>query len=144
MPTNLTLLQSIYAAISIVLTIWLAHVLSTNGQLFLDDVFDRKDLAKAVNKLLVVGFYLVNIGYACTQMPGWMDPSQSIVGVLAQTLGTLLLTLAAMHFGNLLLFHIIRKRARGGAAIQPPVIAQAYTAAMPMPVVAPTNGAAHV
>ncbi len=48
----------LYAAVSIGLTVWLARVLGSNGALFLRDVFPEKDeLARAVNKLLVVGFF---------------------------------------------------------------------------------------
>src|SRR5215471_292632 len=53
-----------YLAISIALTIWVARTLHRNGRVFLIDAFrGNVDLADSVNQLLVVGFYLVNIGY---------------------------------------------------------------------------------
>lgn len=45
------------------LTIWVARALQRYGKVFLLDVFDGDDvLAHAVNQLLVIGFYLLNLG----------------------------------------------------------------------------------
>jgi hypothetical protein len=54
-----------YLVITIALTIWVARTLFKNGKVFLVDIFHgNKDLADSVNNLLLVGFYLINIGYA--------------------------------------------------------------------------------
>lgn len=54
----------VYIALSIPLTIWVAHTLYKNGRIFLIDSFRGNErLADSVNHLLVVGFYLINIGY---------------------------------------------------------------------------------
>ena len=56
----------VYLAISIGLTVWVAHTLHKNGRVFLVDVFHGNEpLADSVNHLLVVGFYLINLGYVC-------------------------------------------------------------------------------
>ena len=53
-----------YLLISIGMTIWVAHTLSTNGIVFLVQCFGHNEaLARSTNHLLVVGFYLVNIGW---------------------------------------------------------------------------------
>ena len=53
-----------YLAISIALTVWVARTLHKNGRIFLVDSFlGNEQLADSVNHLLVVGFYLMNIGY---------------------------------------------------------------------------------
>src|SRR5205085_6490253 len=53
-----------YLGISVALTIWVARTLHKNGRIFLVDSFLGNDaLADSVNHLLVVGFYLVNIGF---------------------------------------------------------------------------------
>ena len=62
---NLVTVYFVYAGASVGLTIWLARTLSKSGEVFLDDVFvDNPRMAPAVNRLLVVGFYLLNLGYA--------------------------------------------------------------------------------
>ena len=53
-----------YLAISIPLTVWVARTLHKNGRIFLVDTFHGNEpLADSINHLLVVGFYLVNIGF---------------------------------------------------------------------------------
>jgi hypothetical protein len=55
---------SIYLALTIITTVWVAHTLSKNGHIFLVDSFGGNEpLAKSVNALLVVGFYLINLGF---------------------------------------------------------------------------------
>ncbi|MBX9771034.1 MAG: hypothetical protein K2X29_06665, partial [Candidatus Obscuribacterales bacterium] len=55
---------AVYLLISVAMTIWVACTLSKHGQPFLIDVFSgNKEMANSVNHLLVVGFYLINLGY---------------------------------------------------------------------------------
>ncbi|KYF58167.1 hypothetical protein BE08_40575 [Sorangium cellulosum] len=112
-----------YAVISVGLTIWIARTLFKNGSVFLEDVFaDSPRMADAVNRLLVVGFYLVNLGYASLILKA--DRSATMaegIEVLSSKLGMLLLSLAVMHFGNLYVFHRIRRRAK--LAVLPPPVA---------------------
>lgn len=110
----LILIYAIYMGVSVGLTVFLARTLQRNGALFLRDVFDdRHELADALNRLLVVGFYLLNMGYACTLMSGYYpDNPVEAVAKLIEKLGTLLISLGVIHFFNLYLFHRIRRRAK--------------------------------
>ena len=64
-----TLAYLLYLAITVPLTIYVARTLFRNGRVFLHDVFNGNDaLADAVNRLLVVGFYLFNLGYVALFM----------------------------------------------------------------------------
>src|SRR5262245_33365638 len=96
----LSIVYVLYAALSVGLTIWLARTLAKNGKVFLEDVFaDQPGLSTAVNKLLVVGFYLVNFGYACLLLEGGYAPTpREAIETLASKAGALLLSLAFMHF----------------------------------------------
>jgi hypothetical protein len=116
---------AVYATITLGLTIFLARTLSRNGAVFLEDVFkDTPKLAEAVNRLLVVGFYLVNLGYAALIMKATGGSTVvDAVEVLAAKLGALLLSLAFMHFVNLYVFYRIRRRSRL-AQLPPPVAPQ--------------------
>ena len=80
-----------------------------------------------MNRLLVVGFYLVNLGYAALLLRA--DPAPTVVAAietLAVKLGLLLLSLAVMHFGNMYVFHRIRRRASDGATPPPQVGQSAF------------------
>ena len=102
----------VYAATAIGLTAWLARTLSKNGAIFLHDVFkDRPGLADAVNRLLVVGFYMLNLGYAffILRAGEGLDAFRS-VQYLVNRLALLLVTLAIIHFTNVFVFWRIRGR----------------------------------
>ena len=127
-----------YAVISVGLTVWIARTLFKNGAVFLEEVFDDPRMSEAVNRLLVVGFYLVNLGYASLLLKAHgADTTVEAIEVLSSKLGLLLLSLGGMHFGNLYLFHRIRRRAHV-ATLPPPVAPQM----MVLPNGAPTRRAA--
>ena len=111
---NVLVLYAAYLIITIVLTIWVAHTLFKNGQVFLIDIFHgNKELSEAVNNLLWVGFYLVNIGYAVYTLRT-TDPIQTareLVEVLSLKIGAIILILGCMHFMNMFIFFRLRKRA---------------------------------
>jgi hypothetical protein len=103
-----------YLAISIALTIWVATTLHKNGRLFLVDAFHGNEaLADSINHLLVVGFYLVNIGYVSLALKYGDKPEtlQGVLEALSTKVGVVLLVLGAMHFFNLAIFSKMRRRA---------------------------------
>jgi hypothetical protein len=113
------LTYSIYLPLTIVLTVWVAKTLFTNGRVFLVDIFDQNELmADSVNKLLVVGFYLINIGYAVytLQIFGEVTSVQVVIEKLSLKIGAIILILGAMHFFNLFVFFKLRKRTKEVAA----------------------------
>ncbi len=115
----------IYSATSIGLVVWLARTLFRNGALFLEDVFaDKPALAAAVNRLLVIGFYLLNLGYALVilQADSAVD-TLSATEVLVDRLGVLLISLGVLHLLNMYVFYRIRRRAEV-ATLPPPVAPQ--------------------
>lgn len=114
-----------YLLISIGLTVWVARTLHKNGRIFLVDSFHGNEgLADSVNHLLVVGFYLINIGYVSLALKYGGTPSngQESLEVLSTKVGLVLLILGVMHFFNLLVFSKMRKRAIGERHPTPPPI----------------------
>lgn len=111
---NIIILYVVYLIATITLTIWVAHTLFTNGQIFLVDIFHgNKELAGAVNNLLWVGFYLVNIGYAVYILKTYdaVTTAREVIEVLSIKLGAIILILGGMHFMNMFIFFRLRKRA---------------------------------
>jgi hypothetical protein len=109
------LTYALYLPATILITVWVARTLFNNGHAFLIEIFHGDEtLANAVNKLLLVGFYLVNFGYALVTIKVQMMiiDLQSAVEVLCVKLGTIVLILGAMHFLNLYIFFTLRKRAK--------------------------------
>lgn len=106
---------ALYLPLTIGLTVWVANTLFTNGRIFLVDIFHGNELlADSVNKLLVVGFYLINIGYAVytLQIMGEINSVQVVIEKLSLKIGAIILILGAMHFFNLFVFFKLRRRAK--------------------------------
>ncbi len=103
-----------YLVLSIGLTVWVARTLSKSGGVFLVDAFlGNRELANSVNHLLVVGFYLINIGFVSLALKYGDKPTdlESAIEILSTKMGFVLLVLGGMHFFNLYVFSRMRKRA---------------------------------
>ncbi|MEU3252754.1 hypothetical protein [Streptomyces sp. NPDC006997] len=122
----------IYLVVSISLTVWVARTLSHNGRIFLSDVLHgNEQLADAVNHLLVVGFYLVNLGFVALYLSGdeTISDTRGIFEALSTKLGVVLLVLGMMHLGNVFVLNRIRRRGVLEREQVPPVAPQDWARA---------------
>jgi len=102
-----------YVFLSVFLTIWVARTLHKSGRVFLVEVFSGDgSLADSVNHLLVVGFYLINLGYIslALKIGGEIFTAREGIEALSWKIGLVLLVLGAMHFFNLFIFNRIHRR----------------------------------
>ena len=93
-----------YIIISMSITVWVGRTLGTNGRLFLIDAFrGREELADSVNHLLLVGFYLVNLGFVTLALEYGDNPEGVVESVefLSTKVGLAVVVLGAMHFFNM-------------------------------------------
>ena len=97
--------------------------------------FQTEQLADSVNHLLVVGFYLINVGYITLALKYGDKPSnmQGAIEFVSWKVGLVLVVLGTMHFFNLAVFSSMRRKGRidrafedrsqqRPAAIAPPVL----------------------
>ena len=114
----------IYLVLSIGMTIWVARTLHKNGRVFLVDSFNgNESLADSVNHMLVVGFYLINIGYVSLALQYGTKPEtlQQAIEFLSTKVGLVMLVLGLMHFFNMYVISKMRRRAMLQSA-PPPVL----------------------
>ena len=112
--------QLAYLAISVALTVWVARTLHRNGRVFLVDCFHgNTELADSVNHLLIVGFYLINVGFVSLALRFGVAAAnpQEALETLSTKIGLVLLVLGFMHFFNLAVFTTCRRRALGARAL---------------------------
>jgi p-aminobenzoyl-glutamate transporter AbgT len=105
----------IYLPVAVALTIWVGRTLFRNGRIFLLETFhNQAEIADSVNRLLLVGFYLINIGYSVytLQILGNVEDVRQMIETLSIKIGLIILILGAMHFFNLFVFFQLRKRAK--------------------------------
>jgi len=110
-----------YLAISLGVTIWVAGTLHKNGRVFLVNAFQgNTELADSINHLLVVGFYLVNLGYVALALRTYamVDTPRQVIELLSDKVGMILVVLGIMHFVNLYVFNRLRRR--GQEPLMPP------------------------
>ncbi|MFG2289439.1 hypothetical protein ACGFOU_25640 [Streptomyces sp. NPDC048595] len=119
----------LYLLVSIGLTVWVARTLSRNGRVFLADVLHGNEkLADAVNHLLVVGFYLVNLGFIALYLSDSeaIDTTRRVFEALSTKLGVVLLVLGVMHLSNVFALNKIRRRGVMEREQLPPVTPQGW------------------
>jgi hypothetical protein len=98
------LAYGLYLIVSLGMTVWVAHTLSTNGEVFLVQCFGHNEqLAKSTNHLLVVGFYLINIGFITLTLSAGSEPQTwpEMIRFLSGKVGLAVIVLGAMHFFNM-------------------------------------------
>jgi hypothetical protein len=113
----------VYLLISVALTIWVARTLHNRGAIFLIDAFQgNSELANSVNHLLVVGFYLINIGFVSLALKtaATIVTSRAAIELLSDKVGMVLLVLGGMHFFNLFVFSRIRRHSQAARRPVPP------------------------
>ncbi|MEM1027903.1 MAG: hypothetical protein AAGJ38_07445 [Planctomycetota bacterium] len=112
---NLTVwTYAIYLTISVALTVWVAKTLHRNGRIFLVRAFHADEhLADSVNHLLVVGFYLINIGWITLALKYGVNVGDlaGVFEAVSTKVGFVLVLLGVMHFLNLYVFNRMRHRA---------------------------------
>jgi hypothetical protein len=116
-----------YLAISISLTVWVAKTLHRNGRQFLVDSFHGNNaLADSVNHLLIVGFYLINIGYIALALKFSATAAnlQELIEAVSIKVGAVMVILGGMHFLNIFVFARWRRRAM--TPTPPPILPPTY------------------
>lgn len=133
------LLYVVYGVTVVSLTVWVGRTLARNGEVFLIDVFAGDTaLASAVNRLLIVGFFLVNLGYAALilRLDTPVVDLRGGIEALSVKVGGVLVVLGVVHLCNVLVLQRVRRRRMFEARSHAPV---SQTAWAPQPQPAPTG-----
>jgi hypothetical protein len=93
-----------YLIVSVALTVFVGSALSRSGRIFLVDVFGgRAAPAQAASRLMVVAFYLLNLGFVTLTMrtSGEIGSARQAIQVLSVKIGEVLLVLGALYLANI-------------------------------------------
>lgn len=120
---SLTYLEyGVYLLLSLGVTIWVGRTLFRSGRPFLVDAFHGNEtMADSVNNLLIIGFYLVNIGFMLLFLSSKQHPATGIdvIEHLSKSVGVVVVVLGVMHFINLVVLNALRT---GAQASRPPAL----------------------
>ena len=101
-----------YLFFSILFTIYVGRSLYANGQPFLLECWGNPKVADAVNRCLLIGFYLLNGSFVLLALRfGATGTSlEESLEILSGRVGFVVLVMGVMHFNNLLLCEWARRR----------------------------------
>lgn len=74
------------------------------GQVYVDRLFKRDlELAKWINKLLLIAYYLFNLGYVALSIQTWsvISAPMGLIERLSSEIGVIVMLLAGLHYINL-------------------------------------------
>lgn len=106
------LTYALYFIVLLFVVLYVGQMLYKNGRPFLVNTFSGNEtLADAVNKFLLAGYYLTNIGYTIIALKIWDNvPSPiAMLNVLSFKIGAIVITLGMMHFVNIISLVLIGK-----------------------------------
>jgi hypothetical protein len=112
----------LYLLISIGLTAVVGTGVARSGRAFLLDVFGGNDtLARAVSRLIVLGFYLLSLGFVTLTVPTGGDVASASAGLqlLSVKIGEVLLVLGALHLLTMAALIRARRLAQARLGQQP-------------------------
>jgi hypothetical protein len=100
----------IYLAVTSYITLYVGRLFYSNGEAYLRNIFhDEPDYIRPINRILLIGYYLVNLGYATTTLSTWGQISSltGLLNILGTRLGFILVFLGVTHYFNMLIVNII-------------------------------------
>ncbi len=101
-----------FIALMIIIIVYVGRYFYTNGRVFIISLLKGNiSVADSINRLLLAGYYLLNIGYAFLKLQNWRKIStlEGWCSSLAINMGTLILILALMHYLNMLAIYYLSK-----------------------------------
>ncbi|QQT31273.1 hypothetical protein I6I99_01460 [Sphingobacterium multivorum] len=107
------LAYAIYGLLTCYIILWVGRLFHKNGRVFILSLFGQEvNLADTTNNLLLLGYYLLNIGYAILQFSYWrqIESFDEMICSIAFKTGRLLLVLVGLHYFNMLSIYFFAKR----------------------------------
>src|SRR5690606_35450180 len=97
---------AIYLTITIVIIWKVGNICYQNGNVFVAEFAPgQEELCKRLNKLLLVGYYLLNIGYCLIPIVGWVTITSNVelVEAIAIKSSVIICIIAVMHYFNIIM-----------------------------------------
>jgi Na+-transporting methylmalonyl-CoA/oxaloacetate decarboxylase beta subunit len=95
------ILYFIYLTLSVWLTLVVGNSLHKNGKVWIRHILNESPFADRLNDLLLLAFRLLNIGYILYTLTNG-NKSNEVITFLSSRLGIIILTLAFLHYQNII------------------------------------------
>jgi hypothetical protein len=103
----------IYLITTYLITVHVGLTLHKNGRLFiLDELNNNEKLTDFVNKILLLGYYLINLGYTAYMLSTWQHINNwvSLVSSICGMIGRIVLTLGVSHYLNICVIILLKNK----------------------------------
>ena len=101
-----------YLCITYIITVRTGLVFYRNGKVYIKAVLKGDEqLTDFINKMLLTGYYLLNLGYAATMIRWWksIESFSALLSTVGVMTGRIMLTLALIHFFNMTVIYFISR-----------------------------------
>lgn len=115
-----TIAYLIYLSVMTFITVIVGFSLFKNGRFFiLKQLNGEEELTDFINKILLVGYYLMNLGYCFYLMSQWNSLTgwTELFNSLSGTVGGIVLLLGTMHFINIAILFLLGKELKNKSQI---------------------------
>jgi len=109
---NILLSYLIYFLITVPIIFYVGWKCFTVGKIYLLNVLTDITICSSINRILLIGYYLMNIGYVTFSLSEGLDieTSELFIASILTKLSKTLLLIAIMHYINIFLLVKFRKQ----------------------------------
>ncbi len=103
----------IYGCITVYIIYWVGKLFHRNGRIFILRLFHQDEsMTDTTNNILLIAYYLFNIGYAVAQFSFWekVTSIESMIASISMKTGILVTILAITHYFNIYLIYFLSKK----------------------------------
>ncbi len=102
----------IYLIATFFITVRVGWICYKNGEVFIQQVLHDVEMTQLVNKFLLIGYYLTNLGYMAVSIYFWgqIGNFMEMINIVSQRIGLIVLMLATMHYFNMTFIALFGKK----------------------------------
>jgi hypothetical protein len=103
----------VFILLMLIIIVYVGRYFYKNGRIFILSLMKNNSaLSDSINNILLAGYYLLNIGYAFIMIRSWpaISSFSEWISSLSTNMGMLILILAFLHYGNMMVIHLLSKK----------------------------------
>jgi hypothetical protein len=96
----------VYLSLTSIIIIKVGKLCYDNGNIFVSQLIpNHEELCHQINKMLLIGYYLLNLGYCAMTIISWekIQTNNQLIEIIATKSAIIILTIGFMHYINIFL-----------------------------------------